>query len=124
MKLLILGKPDCVQRNATVRMVEAHNIPHEYRDVTSDEGAMALAKRSGYRQVPVCVVVPDNAPIVDCEAVEFWAGFNPARIAGAARRIAQAECEGCGGSGVTDQSALGPDLCPCVGRDDVLAPSL
>lgn len=53
MKLLILGKPKCVQCTATVRMVEAQKIPHEYRDVTEDPEAMDLAKWTGYRHAPV-----------------------------------------------------------------------
>ncbi|RWR09722.1 glutaredoxin family protein [Paenirhodobacter populi] len=112
MKLLILGNPRCVQCDATVRKAEKLGIPHEYRDVTADPAAMTMAKETGFRQAPVCIVVKDGAP------VDRWAGFNPARIEAAARRIAQAQCEACGGSGVTDQSATGPDLCPCVGRDD------
>lgn len=68
-KPIVMGKPKCVQCDATVREMERHGITFEYVDLTEDAAAMELATSLGHRSAPVVVW-----------GVHNWSGFMPDKI--------------------------------------------
>lgn len=69
MSIIIYGKPNCVQCNATYRAFDKQGIDYQVIDLTQDPQALDHVKSLGYQQVPV-IIAGD----------EHWAGFRPDKI--------------------------------------------
>lgn len=50
---IIYGKPGCVNCEKSKMFLEMKNIPFEYKDVHSDEEALAFVVKEGFKAVPI-----------------------------------------------------------------------
>jgi glutaredoxin-like protein NrdH len=71
MNVTVYTKPNCVQCEATKRLLDKLVIEYNTVDITQDIGAYDMLIDKGFRAAPVV-----NA------GDEWWAGFNPDKING------------------------------------------
>lgn len=79
----VYGKPNCVQCDRTVKILQDSSTPFNYFDVTEDLGAHRFITNLGYKQAPVVVVGPRESMVKKMGAltvVESWSGLDPDRI--------------------------------------------
>lgn len=67
--ITVYTKPDCVQCEATKRMMDGLGIGYQTIDITEDKDAFELVISKGFKSAPV--VITDN---------DSWSGFNPEKI--------------------------------------------
>jgi glutaredoxin-like protein NrdH len=72
--VVLYGKPQCVQCDATERKLKKHNIHFTKVDVTQDETALAFIKGLGYTAAPVVYVSAIEGDV-------HWTQFDVAKIA-------------------------------------------
>lgn len=75
MRIVVYGKPMCVQCDATYRQLGKLNIDYDKVDVSQRDDAMNMIKQLGYQQAPVVIVYNDDGSIG-----ESWSGFRPDRL--------------------------------------------
>lgn len=66
---IVYGSPGCQKCSATTRYLDRHDVPYEYRDVTTDEAAAREAHATGFQRLPI-VTTP----------VGQWDDFQIARL--------------------------------------------
>jgi len=71
MTVTVYTKPNCVQCEATKRLMDKLDISYDTVDITQDIGAYDMLIGKGFRSAPV-VITDDDA----------WAGFVPDKING------------------------------------------
>ena len=69
MSIVIYSKPDCIQCNATYRVLNKQGIGYQVVDLTQDDQVLRQVSAMGYQQVPVIVAHDDH-----------WSGFRPDKI--------------------------------------------
>jgi glutaredoxin-like protein NrdH len=69
---IVYTKDNCVQCDATKRMMDKLGVPYDTVDITDNPEELDKLIALGYRA----------APVVITESGESWAGFNPAKIEG------------------------------------------
>jgi glutaredoxin-like protein NrdH len=67
--ITVYTKPQCVQCDATKRLMDKLNIKYETVDISKDQDAFEMLLAKGFKAAPV--VITDNAS---------WAGFQPDKI--------------------------------------------
>ena len=71
MAVTVYTKPNCVQCEATKRLMDKLEIKYDTVDITQNISAYDLLIEKGYRAAPVVITDDDS-----------WAGFNPDKING------------------------------------------
>jgi glutaredoxin-like protein NrdH len=71
MSVTVYTKPNCVQCEATKRLLDKLVIEYDTVDITQDIGAYDMLIDKGFRAAPVVNAGDD-----------WWAGFNPDKING------------------------------------------
>jgi len=67
---IVYTKDNCVQCDATKRMMDKLGVPYDTVDITDNPEELDKLIALGYRA----------APVVITESGESWAGFNPEKI--------------------------------------------
>lgn len=67
--ITVYSKPECVQCNATYRVLNQLGLDYEVVNVAEDAAALDMLKERGFHGAPV--VIAGDA---------IWSGFRPARI--------------------------------------------
>lgn len=77
MKILVYGRPDCVQCEYTTKKLDEKSLIYTYFDIEKDAEARKLVQDSGVSQLPMVVVKHANG-----RGVEVWHGFHHEKIKG------------------------------------------
>lgn len=71
--VVLYGKPNCVQCDATERKFKKHGVEYEKVDVSQDENALEFIKSLGYLKAPVVYVST-------IEGDHHWTGYDVEEI--------------------------------------------
>ncbi|MGF1764733.1 glutaredoxin-like protein NrdH [Aliivibrio kagoshimensis] len=69
MDIIVYSKPNCVQCEATKKLLDTKGITYQVIDLHRDEMALQKVVALGYREVPVVVTSSSH-----------WSGFRPGMI--------------------------------------------
>ena len=67
--IVLYGKPNCVQCDATERKFKKHDVTYEKVDVSQDETALEFIKSLGYLKAPVVYVSTIEGDV-------HWTGYD------------------------------------------------
>lgn len=70
MKIIVYGRPNCVQCDATERLLKTLGHAFDKVDLSEDVGAVSYLAERGYRSLPV----------VEVDGALEWSGFDPGKL--------------------------------------------